>query len=254
MKQAEVEVFNPGAIRSEKSEGIESALQHWNTRRAADRITEIGYRHATIMAQAARLEALLRAIEDIQLAGRDLSDAHILDVGAAQGYGLTPFMTAAFREDQLHGVEMFTSRIEEGKKLHPSLDIVHGDGSKMDMFDDGAFDIVCEQFCFCHVPDFDLQGKIAREMLRVCKPGGYIFVHDWRMTMERIKIYGPSFGRIARMFEGASLVRRYRSQLFPPVGRMLSRFAPSLYFPARRIPFLCGSWLTVLRKEGRQGD
>lgn len=223
----------------------ENALKHWDVRRAKD-INAPPLPPQNISSTSARVQALMRALYDMRttLGGLD-SDARVLDVGCGQGDGLHPFLMMGFRIDQLAGLDLFADRIETAKRLTPGMDFQTGDATAMP-YADKSFDIVCEQFCFCHVPDADAKAKMAREMMRVSK--GFIVIHDWRAGSASRKLYGVSQARIREWFPGWQVVARYRSQLWPPIGRPLSRSAWPLYDLARAFNPLVGSWLTVLRR------
>lgn len=225
---------------------IEEALKHWDKRRPEDKVFwsvptfNIGQ---TIY----RNEALMRAIHDMEKLGLDIRKSEVLDVGCGQGDGLFPFLNNGFSTKQLHGIDLYADRLATGRSLCPGLDLKEGDASKMP-YSDCSFDVVCEQFCFCHIPDSaSVKAQIAKEMLRVAKPGGFILIHDWRMGSESRKLYGMSKKRISDWFN-LPVVGRYRSQLFPQIGRPVSTHVPFLYPLMRLIPFATGSWVTVLRK------
>lgn len=226
----------------------EEALRHWDRRRSGD---EQWVTHPTqnIGQVVFRMDAVLRAQYDLERMGLDIENASVLDVGAANGFGLHAFLLNGFRLDQLHGVDLFEDRIQSGLRITPGLDIRVGDGAALP-FPDASFDLVCEQFCFCHVPDdAGVKERIAAEMLRVTKPGGFILINDWRVGSRSRKLYGMGLTSIRRFFPPpAQIVGRYRGQLFPPIGRPVSRYVPALYAVLRLVPFLTGSWVTVLRK------
>jgi SAM-dependent methyltransferase len=184
--------------------------------------------------------------------GLDFQNARVLDVGCANGYGLRPFLNAGFRVEQLTGVDLpeRQARLDDGMRMIPGLNLVACDGTDMTpVFSDSSFDLVCEQFCFCHIPEMPVKQAIAREMLRVTKPEGFLIIHDWRMTFPPKNIYGPSFSTIRELFPNTELVGRWASQIWSPIiGHRLSQWAPPLYHALRLVPPLVGSWLTVLRK------
>lgn len=220
----------------------ESALKHWDSRRAATD-ADLTVAPQNISATAARTEALLRVLNWMERKDLDISASQILDVGCAQGYGLRPFLLSGFRMNQLHGIDLFADRVEHGKTLTPDMDLRVGDATAMP-YADRSFDIVCEQFCFCHIPDADAKTKIAREMMRVSKR--YILIHDWRAGSERKKLYSVSQANIRQWFPGWNIALRVPSQLWPPIGRPLSSHAWPLYDLARMFSPLVGSWMTVL--------
>lgn len=222
----------------------EGALKHWDVRRAKDMGATIAPQN--ISATAGRIQALMRAVYDMRTGfDFDTTSAQVLDVGCGQGDGLHAFLVNGFRLDQLHGIDLFADRVEIGKRLVPGIDLIPGDATAMP-YANSSFDVVCEQFCFCHVPDDGAKAKMASEMMRVSRK--FIIVHDWRAGSERRNLYGVSKARIRNWFHGWRVVGRYRSQLWPPIGRPLSRLAWPLYDAARIINPFVGSWLTVLHR------
>ena len=99
----------------------------------------------------------------------------------------------------------------------------------------------------------DIARRIAREMLRVTKPGGYVMMADWRYAEPNSKDHrAMSSKRIASLFDvgrSTNIVARERGALVPPLGRFLSRRAPSLYFVVQAlVPFAVGQISTVMKK------
>lgn len=222
----------------------EEALRHWDKRRADDRQSEVLQPH-NICAVTSRQQGLMRAIYFMESRGLDMSKAQVLDVGCAQGYGLRPFLLDGFAMEQLHGIDLMADRVERGKYLTPSMDLIQGDATAMP-YEAQSFDIVCEQFCFCHVPVDEAKIKIAAEMMRVSRQ--FILIHDWRMGSKSKQLYGVTQAKIRTWFPGWHVVDRFRSQLWPPLGRPFSRFAWPLYDLARAFSPLVGSWFTVLHR------
>jgi SAM-dependent methyltransferase len=121
-------------------------------------------------------------------------------------------------------------------------------------FKTGAFDLVLESTMFVLMTSDDLAARIAREMIRVAKPGGYIMLVDWRYAKPGSDVYrAVTSARIASLFQvgaATSVVARERGALVPPIGRFLSRRAPWLYFLVQALmPPLGGQVTTVLRKR-----
>jgi ubiquinone/menaquinone biosynthesis C-methylase UbiE len=231
----------------------ETALGIWARRRKGD-IAGFTVPRQNIAAVVARQDSLLRVLDFLENKLRvDLKEAQLLDVGCASGYGLTPFLVAGFSSSQLHGIDLFEDRIKRGRSSYPGLQLNLGDATEMGMFPDCSFDVVMEQFCFCHVQNDDTVSKIAKQMLRVVKPGGFILIHDWVVGSKKRAYNGISLSKIRRMFDvgdKTEIVARFPSKLFPPVGRLLSSYCPSLYPLVRSLlPFLTLSKFTVMRRK-----
>lgn len=97
--------------------------------------------------------------------------AKILDVGCGTGNYLVRFRELGFAPQ---GVEPAAGMIEAAKRLDPSLTITHGVATSLP-FPDNSFDLVTsiEVLRYLHLQDI----RVAfREMFRVLRPGGRIFV------------------------------------------------------------------------------
>jgi hypothetical protein len=102
--------------------------------------------------------------------------------------------------------------------------------------------------------DEELSRKIAAEMLRVTKPGGYVLLCDWRYAKPgSVAHCALTQKRIAGLFEVGRRSSRgevFAGPLLPPIGRFLSRRLPAAYFlVSALLPFLVGQTTTVLHKH-----
>ena len=84
-------------------------------------------------------------------------------------------------------------------------------------------------------------------MMRVSSK--FILLQDWRLGSESRKLYGLPPRRISEWFPGWHTTRRFRSQLWPAIGRPLSLHAPLLHDLVRVVNPLVGAWITVLEKS-----
>jgi ubiquinone/menaquinone biosynthesis C-methylase UbiE len=198
-----------------------------------------------LQAQAMQL-AVLRVFRTANL---NRQRAKILDVGCGSGDSLVLPLSLKFRPGNLHGLDILADRIAVARLLHPGMKFFESDAAAMP-FQDGSFDMVMAFTMFVQLTDPALSERIAREMWRVVKPGGYVMLVDWRYGKPWSRDYfGVSKGRIRTLFPHADHVTRERGALIPPVGRVLSRYLPSLYFPTQAIfPALVGSMATLLQR------
>jgi ubiquinone/menaquinone biosynthesis C-methylase UbiE len=238
-----------GGIMKNHVIDCQSALGCWAKRRKGDVVgTVIPYQN--ILPVIARLDALFRCLYYMEKFLKvDFQKYNILDVGCASGYGLTPFLLTGFSSEQLCGIDLFEDRINMGRKKYPGFDLLLGDAVKMP-YPDNHFDMVMEQFCFCHIESDEVREKIARQMLRVVKPDGYILVHDWIVGSPKRHYNGVSRKKIEHLFDWAEIIKVFPSQLAPPIGRVLSKYMPSTYMMVRALlPFLTLSKITLLKKR-----
>jgi SAM-dependent methyltransferase len=191
----------------------------------------------------------IRALQRMRL---DRSSARILDVGCGSGATLLPFLRLGFSQEQLSGVDVSAERIAQARHALPQADFRCESGDAMS-FETAAFDLVFESTMFVLMTSDEVAARIARDMIRVTKPGGHIMLVDWRYAKPGSDVYrAVTPARIASLFQvgaATSVVARERGALVPPVGRFLSRRLPSLYFVVQAlVPPLVGQVTTVLRK------
>jgi ubiquinone/menaquinone biosynthesis C-methylase UbiE len=125
----------------------------------------------------------------------------VLDVGCGSGAGLLNFLRFGFIGENLHGIDLQVERAELARKRLPMCRIVQGDAAKMG-YADSSFDLVFESTMFVQITDETLASGIANEMVRVCKPGGYIILSDWRYSKPFNRAYrGLDKARIKRLFQ-----------------------------------------------------
>lgn len=183
----------------------------------------------------------------------DRDRARILDVGCGSGASLVQFLRLGFRPDQLAGIDISSDRIDDARRLLPNIDFKCESAAAMS-YADGAFDIVFESTMFVLLPTDEIARSIAREMVRVTRPGGYLMLVDWRYSKPGSDVYkAMNRKRIADLFgvdKVTTFISRERGALVPPLGRLLSRRAPSLYFMVQALlPPAVGQLTTVLRKR-----
>ncbi|HEV2439458.1 MAG TPA: class I SAM-dependent methyltransferase [bacterium] len=100
----------------------------------------------------------------------------VLDV--ATGSGNTA-LAAARRGGQVTGIDFVPALLARGEERAAaerlSIAFREGDAERLP-FDDGTFDVVLSTFGVMFVPD---QERAAKELLRVCRPGGTIGLACW---------------------------------------------------------------------------
>lgn len=194
--------------------------------------------------------SLVRAAYDISL---PLHAARILDVGCGGAGDLYQLLRLGVRAENTTGIDILPDRVANARSLYPHATFVEGDASRMDFADD-AFDLVFESTMFATLPDDELSADIAREMIRVCRPGGYLLLVDWWMPKPGDTNYKALTPKRLRQLFGVggatTLCTVQRGALVPPLGRFLSKHLPSLYFPIAKVfPYLTGQVTYLLQKS-----
>jgi ubiquinone/menaquinone biosynthesis C-methylase UbiE len=181
--------------------------------------------------------------------------AQVLDVGSGMGSDIYHLLRMGYLPENITGIDILTENIEAAKHLYPHIRFIHGDARRVEYADD-AFDLVFESTMFATLPDDNLSGKIAAEMVRVCKSGGYILLIDWRTPKPFDSNYKAlTQRRLRAMFSVGTdtrLIQVFKGALVPPLGRFLSKWLPSAYFiTAAMMPFLVGQVTYLLQKQSR---
>jgi ubiquinone/menaquinone biosynthesis C-methylase UbiE len=180
-------------------------------------------------------------------------NSKILDVGGGDGAGLAKLIQLGFDPKNLSNVDLMQERIGKSKiKLPQGCNSFLGDASNLESISSEEFDIVFTMGMFIQLTDEDLSQKIASEMIRVCKSGGKILVFDWAYDFWQHGYSGVSKVRISKIFKVGSstkYIKNIKGQMTPPIGRTFSKYLPSLYFMAQKIPFFTGYFANILVKN-----
>jgi SAM-dependent methyltransferase len=189
------------------------------------------------------------------LSGLDLhpATATLLDVGCGSGSSLFQFVRLGFRPENIAGIDMSEERIAAATLTLPAGDFRCESAESMS-HENGKFDLVFESTLFMMLTSDDVASRVAHEMIRVVRPGGYLMLADWRYAEPRSATHKAlSTRRIRTLFDvgGATeVVARERGALVPALGRFLSKRAPALYFLTQALlPPAVGQITTVLRKK-----
>lgn len=104
------------------------------------------------------------------------SGERVLDVAAGNGNAT---LAAARRFARVTAVDYVPSLLVRAQARaaaeHLEVELREGDAEALD-FDDASFDVVLSTFGVMFTPD---QAQAARELLRVCRPGGRIGLANW---------------------------------------------------------------------------
>jgi len=179
-----------------------------------------------------------------------------LDVGGGGGAGILSLMELGFPQENVSMVDIQHDRVAEAQKRFPLADIRLEDACALS-FADSQFDCVFQSTMFVQLEESTAE-NIALEMIRVAKPGGRIVLFDWRYDGGKAGYTAVTKARVKRLFKTDSATRLERvhrtGPLVPPLGRFLSKYAPSIYFCFSRLPVLTGLVAYVLIKDTRSHD
>lgn len=192
-------------------------------------------------------------IKALRRAALDRSSARILDVGCGGGASLFQLVRLGFRAENLAGVDVSEERLRDARNFLPAAEF-RCESAEALSFEDESFDLALESTLFGTLDSMSLLASIAREMIRVTKPGGYIMLADWRYSRRgsgvNTAISKATVKRLFRVGESTDVIARERGALVPPLGRLLSHRAPAAYFLLQAVlPFAAGQITTLLKRR-----
>ncbi|MSO36079.1 MAG: methyltransferase domain-containing protein [Acidobacteria bacterium] len=114
---------------------------------------------------------------------------HVLEVGVGTGINLSLYP----RNCRVTGIDLSSKMLEKAQARIDEKGLHHCDLAAMDAtqlkFADNSFDVVYAPYVISVVPE---PVKVAREMYRVCRPGGRVII------LNHFKSANPIVGRIER--------------------------------------------------------
>ncbi len=115
-------------------------------------------------------------------------------------------------------------------------------------FSPAAFDLVLQSLLFTSILDPAMKQAVAREMLRVLKPGGLILWYDYHVNNPwNPDVAGVKKNEIQALFPGCRVQLR-RITLAPPLTRLLAPHSFLLCSLLEKLRVLNTHYLGVIRK------
>jgi SAM-dependent methyltransferase len=151
----------------------------------------------------------IRDVAEVVRDGREVSP-RILDFGAGVGNSV-PYFGAEFASPRLVCVDVSHRSLLVGRqRFLEQAAFVQFDGHRLP-FADGAFDVVFAGCVFHHIPH-DEHVPILRELRRVLRPAGLLFVfeHNPRNPLTVHAVRTCPFDENARLISGPAMRRRLR--------------------------------------------
>jgi 2-polyprenyl-3-methyl-5-hydroxy-6-metoxy-1,4-benzoquinol methylase len=177
-----------------------------------------------------------------------LRDLKILDVGCGGGGLLRQLLRYGATPENLYGVDLLEDRVEVAKRLSPNINFWCGDASGIPY---EGFDVIFQNTVFTSIKSDEMKEDVAREMLRVLKPGGMVLWYDYLMNNPKNRdVKGVKREEIYRLFKGCD-IRLRRVTLAPPILRIIAPLSYTICLMLEHVPFLCTHYFAVIRPRGR---
>jgi len=117
----------------------------------------------------------------------NLAGWRILDLGCGDGRWLRTFLEFDANPEYLVGVDVSEERFELGRVKNPLITFLKTDGVTIPVKDE-SFHLVTQFTCFSNIPTVTLRQRVADEVCRVLKPGGFLFWWDLPYTTSPVDI------------------------------------------------------------------
>jgi SAM-dependent methyltransferase len=178
----------------------------------------------------------------------NLETLSAFEAGCSTGYNLRLLVQWGARPENLAGIDLDSQAVDYCKAHSPEI-AVHAGSADSIPEPAERFDLTIAFTLFSSVPDDAVSSGIARELVRITRPGGFIVVYDMRRKNPGNRDVHPiSKEDIRRWFPGCAL-RTQSITLAPPIARRVGRWAPWLYGPLAAIPPLRTHNMYVLRRR-----
>ncbi|MGE5594813.1 MAG: class I SAM-dependent methyltransferase [Hyphomicrobiales bacterium] len=176
-----------------------------------------------------------------------LRGVRAFEAGCAGGYHLRLLVQWGANPADVAGIDRDPAAIAEAQRLSPGIRVHEGSAEHIPEPDE-RYDLALAFTLFSSVRDEDESARIAAELFRITRPGGFILVHDLRRGNPRNRaVHAIGRDDIRRWFPKCPM--RTRSiTLAPPLARPVGRWAPWLYGPLATIPLLRSHAMYVLRR------
>ncbi|MGI9460545.1 MAG: class I SAM-dependent methyltransferase [Pirellulales bacterium] len=193
-----------------------------------------------------RNQVLLKLL-DQHAVSKHFNDFNLLDIGCGTGAWLRTFIEWGLRPENAFGIELLQERVDVAKCLCPTqVNIQQGNARNLP-FADQTFDMVLQATVFTSILDENIQLEIAKEMLRIMKPGGVILWYDFfRNNPRNPNVRGVTKNRIHSLFPHQQ-ISLTRTTLAPPITRFV---VPKTWLGGvflETMPFLRTHYLGIIR-------
>lgn len=165
---------------------------------------------------------MLCTLRTLGINAAKLARMRIFEVGCGTGDLLRNFVRWGADPRLCVGADLRASAIKRGKMISPNIRMFHADCS--DTTENSAFyDLVLQNIVFSSVLRDDFRQSLAREMIRITRPGGIIIWCDLRYNNPRnpnVRAVGKR--ELIKLFDGCKLDVCKPILLVPPIAKRLA--------------------------------
>lgn len=222
-----------------------SAIRARYARRHVDADTYSALRPWVYMRVQERQRALIRRLCRF---ANSIDRLTVLEIGCGTGGNLLELLALGFAAENLAGIDLLDSRIQEARRRLPSaVQLLCGDALTTDV-GGRQFDIVYASTVFSSILDDAYQQELAWRIWSLTREGGEVLWYDFTFNNpNNPDVRGVPLSRVRTLFPGGA-VDHERVTLAPPLSRIVCRIHASLYHVFNVIPALRTHLLCEIRK------
>jgi len=173
-----------------------------------------------------------------------LEDQKILEIGCGTGGVLEELLEYGADPGSIFGIDLIASRLRLAHELLPTIDLINGDGQKLP-FPTASFDLCLQFTAFSSILDNEIKQQMAKEMLRMLRPGGAILWYDFWLNPLNKQTRGVGLMEIRRLFPGCTYQVR-KITLAPPIARILLPFSIKMATLLEKMKILNSHYLVLI--------
>ena len=167
----------------------------------------------------------------------NLDSLKAFEAGCSTGYNLRMLVQWGARPENLAGIDLDPQAVDYCRAHSPEI-AVHGGSADAIPEPDGRFDLSLAFTLFSSVADEEVSAGIARELVRITRPGGFIIIYDMRRRNPGNQSVHPVREADIRRWFGGLPLRARSLTLAPPLARRAGAWAPWAYGPFAGFPLL----------------
>jgi len=152
-----------------------------------------------------------------------IHECRILELGCGSGGILLEYLSYGAASRNLHGADLLFDRVEMARNILSSLPLICADGQNLP-YATHSFDLSMQFTVFSSILDNGVKANIAREMLRVTRPGSMILWYDFWINPTNPQTRGIRPAEIRRLFPDCTF-EFHKITLAPPIARRLVPFS-----------------------------
>lgn len=174
--------------------------------------------------------------------------AMVIEFGCGKGDIMRELTQVGIGYNRLFGFDLREDAIKAAKS-QTGVSCLCVSSGRAAPFPQATFDIALSYTLFSSIDIYSVRQEIAREMVRVVRPGGYIFWRDLILPSTNRNIKRISFSEMTSLFEGCDVCWHRRCTFLPPLLRKMGHAAKVVNRCLGSLPGLGVHRMAMFRKR-----